>query len=196
MLIGLTGGIASGKSTVSRILQDFGAKIIDADKIAHEVLKKGEEGWRRVKNHFGSEILKENEEIDRSYLGKIVFNDSAARKKLESLVHPLIISKIKKEIKRVSGESKIVIVDAPLLYETNLDRLVEEVWVVYVDSKTQLKRLIQRNGLSQTEACNRIKSQMSLEKKKECADVIIDNTGNKDDLYQQLEELWHDVNNN
>lgn len=193
MVIGITGGIASGKTTVSNILKELGAIIIDADKIAHEILKKSRSGWKEVKNTFGNKILRENGEIDRSYLGEIVFNDRNKLKKLEEITHPLIIDKIKEEIKAansIQNGGKPIFLDAALLYESNLDRLVDEVWVIYVDRNTQLRRLMKRDNFTRKQAEKRINSQLSLEKKKEMADRLIDNRVSLKQLKKQVYSLW------
>jgi dephospho-CoA kinase len=193
MIIGLTGGIASGKTTVSNILKELGAIIIDADKIAHEVLNKGEKGWKRVVKHFGNRILTDNGEIDRSYLGKIVFSNKDELRLLESITHPLIIEEIKNEIDRGRKTGKILVLDAPLLYETGLDRLVDQVWVVYVSKDIQLSRLKRRNGLNKKEAELRIDSQLSLKKKIEMADIVIDNNLSKKELINIVIKIWRDL---
>ena len=189
MIIGLTGGIASGKSTVSMVLKELGAEIINADEIAHELLKKGNKGWKRVVEEFSSEVLTENKEINRKKLGQIVFNNREKRKTLENLTHPLIIEEIEKKINKKPNKQNIVI-EAPLLYEVGLEEKMDEVWVVYVDKKTQIKRLKQRDNLNEEEALKRINSQLSLEKKKEKADIVINNQGTKKDLKEKVRKIW------
>ena len=189
MLIGLTGGIASGKTTVSNILKDLGLKIINADKIAHELLKKGNKGYERVVNEFGEQILNEDEEINRDYLGKLVFNDEQKRNKLENLTHPLIIDQINEKIKENEDEEHLVI-EAPLLYEVGLEDMMDQVWVVYVNRKTQIKRLKNRDDLDLKEAKQRIDAQIPLEEKKEKADIVIDNNGTKQELKEQVKKYW------
>ena len=189
MIIGLTGGIASGKSTVSMVLKELGAEIINADEIAHELLKKGNKGWKRVVEEFSSEVLTENKEINRKKLGQIVFNNREKRKTLENLTHPLIIEEIENEINKNSNKQNIVI-EAPLLYEVGLEEKMDEVWVVYVDKKTQINRLKQRDNLNEEEALKRINSQLSLEKKKEKADIVINNQGTKKDLKEKVRMIW------
>lgn len=193
MIIGLTGGIASGKSTVSGILAKLGAEVIDADKIAHQITCKGEEGYLAAVNFYGKKILKESGEIDRKFLGRIIFNDQAKRKKLESLLHPIIIKKMKEKIKEI-GEEKHIVLDVPLLFETGLDRLADQVWVVYTDRGIQLERLKERDNINKKEAERRISAQMSLEKKKELADVIIKNNGSRKKLEEKIYILWREIN--
>ncbi len=192
-IIGITGGIASGKTTVSNILRGKGAVIIDADIIAHQILEKGKEGWEEVKDFFGKEILQENGAIDRSYLGKIVFDNKEKLKKLEEITHPLIMQEIDNRLEKArlnNIDKKPVFLDAALLFETGLDRLVDEVWVVYVDETTQLERLMNRDNLPQAEAEKRIEAQLSLKKKKELADLVIDNSGDFNQLKRKINVLW------
>lgn len=194
MIIGLTGGIASGKSTVSAYLAELGAIIIDADKIAHEIMEKGKTAYWQVIEAFGREILAENGEIDRSRLGKIVFNNLEKKKILEEITHPQVIREMREKIEEYRAENKVIVLDVPLLFEAGLDSMVDETWVVYVDRETQLQRLIARDGLSYEEANKRIQAQMSLEKKRVLADFVINNKGNIEDLKRQVLLKWREIN--
>lgn len=194
MIIGLTGGIASGKSTVSNYLAELGAIIIDADKIAHEIMEKGKTAYWQVIEAFGREILAENGEIDRSRLGKIVFNNLEKKKILEEITHPQVIREMREKIEEYRAENKVIVLDVPLLFEAGLDSMVDETWVVYVDRETQLQRLIARDGLSYEEANKRIQAQMSLEKKRDLADFVINNKGNIEDLKRQVLLKWREIN--
>ncbi|MFY9393587.1 MAG: dephospho-CoA kinase [Halanaerobiales bacterium] len=194
MIIGLTGGIASGKSTVSAYLAELGAIIIDADKIAHEIMEKGKPAYRKIIEAFGREILAANGEIDRSRLGKIVFNDREKKRLLEEITHPQIIKEMREKIEENRGQNKIIVLDVPLLFEAGLEKMVDESWLVYVDRETQLERLMARDGLSYQEANKRIKSQLSLEKKRELADFIIDNRGNLEELKREVFFKWREIN--
>lgn len=194
MIIGLTGGIASGKSTVSNYLAELGAIIIDADKIAHEIMEKGKTAYWQVIEAFGREILAENGEIDRSRLGKIVFNNLEKKKILEEITHPQVIREMREKIEEYRAENKVIVLDVPLLFEAGLDSRVDETWVVYVDRETQLQRLIARDGLSYEEANKRIQAQMSLEKKRVLADFVINNKGNIEDLKRQVLLKWREIN--
>lgn len=194
MIIGLTGGIASGKSTVSNYLSELGAIIIDADKIAHEIMEKGKTAYWQVIEAFGREILAENGEIDRSRLGKIVFNNLEKKKILEEITHPQVIREMREKIEEYRAENKVIVLDVPLLFEAGLDIMVDETWVVYVDRETQLQRLIARDGLSYEEANKRIQAQMSLEKKRVLADFVINNKGNIEDLKRQVLLKWREIN--
>lgn len=196
MFIGLTGGIASGKSTVSAYLVELGAVIIDSDTIAHSVLKRGHPVYRKVIEKFGDDILDENSAIDRSYLGSIIFTDPGKRKELEKITHPHIISEILKKMEDFRQKNRIIILDAPLLFEVNLDKIVDQTWVVYVNKKTQMQRLIDRDKLSLSEAEARIESQLSLEKKRLMADVVIVNMGSIEELKADVLQKWRDLDEN
>lgn len=192
-IIGLTGGIASGKSTASNILKTFGATIIDADILAHKVIEKGKPALKEIVETFGKDILRKDGILDRKKLGKIVFADKRKLKTLNAIVHPPVhkLSEELFEIEKAKGTEKIIY-DSPLLIEENLMDRVDEVWLVYVDPKTQLERLIKRNGFSREEAMDRIESQLSLEEKKRYADVLIDNNGGIERLEKQLREVWYE----
>ncbi|HHY03867.1 MAG TPA: dephospho-CoA kinase [Thermoanaerobacterales bacterium] len=194
-VIGLTGGIASGKSTVSMYLKSKGAVIIDADKIARQIMQKGKPAWNEIILHFGKDILTDKNEIDRKRLGKQVFSDKRKLSLLNSITHPKIINEIEKQLKNFEKNNKsVVVIDAPLLLETGLDVLVDEVWLVVVDEQTQLKRLISREeDLGVDEAYARIKSQMSLQDKKKLADRLIDNSGTIGETKEQLDKIWEEV---
>lgn len=193
-VIGLTGGIASGKSTVSMLLKQKGAVIIDADNIARQILEPNKPAWVEVIKHFGREILQNNNEIDRKKLANIVFSDKGQLEVLNSITHPIIINEIKKRIESYSKTNKVVVVDAALILELGLDRLVDEVWVIAIDEKTQLKRLLEREkNMSRQEALARIRSQMPQTEKIKLADRVLDNNGSLDDIKNQIEILWREI---
>ncbi|WP_182187433.1 dephospho-CoA kinase [Pectinatus frisingensis] len=176
--IGLTGGIACGKTTICSFLQEFGASIIDTDKIAHELACPENSLWQAYYAHFGEKILLNDKTLNRRLIGNIVFSNSTEKNWLNKTSHPLILAEVKKRITRLTDLGiKIVILDVPLLYEIGWDRFVDETWVVYVDKKTQLNRLRQRNSYTFAEARHRIQSQMPLSRKIKYADKVI-NTGN------------------
>jgi len=195
MLIGLTGGIASGKSTVAATLERLGAIIIDADVIAREVVKKGEKAWKEIVVVFGTNILKEDGEINRKKLADLVFSDSEKLKILNRITHPRIIEKINQKVSEIIEKDRkaVIILVAPLLIETGLYKIVDEVWVVYTDNNTQLKRLMERDGLSREEAEKRIGAQIPIEEKLKFADVIIDNSGDLNKTYEQLYKIWEET---
>jgi len=191
-IIGLTGGIASGKSTVSAILKRLGARIIDADEVARRVLEKGQPALRKIIHHFGTTILNEDGSLNRKKLGEIVFNDKGKLKKLNEITHPEIEKLTKKlfEMERKRGTSRIVY-DCPLLIEGNLMDMVDEIWLVYVDQETQIERLMDRDGFSKEEALKRITSQLPLAEKIEYADILINNNGNMKELERKVTQLWY-----
>lgn len=193
MIIGLTGGIASGKSTAAAYLKQKGAEIIDADKIAHQISKKGEKGWEKVVNEFGEKILKENKEFDREKLAKIVFSDPVKRKKLESLLHPIIIDKMKKKANEYLSQAKIVVFMAPLLFETGIDEFCDQVWLIDVDKEEQVRRIISRDGINREDAINRIKSQLPPAEKVKRSDVVIDNNGSIEELKEKIDYHWDKI---
>lgn len=190
-VIGLTGGIASGKSTVSGILSQLGAFILDADQIAHAVMEPGCPAWEDIVNTFGKAVLLADRTIDRRELGNIVFHDKSARNRLEEIMHPRIKQCIEDKIKEYARrDGKILVLDIPLLYEVGWQELASEVWIVYVDSDTQLQRLMHRSGLSPDEAAVRIAAQMDLAAKARLADVVIDNNGDLQHTRGQVFDAW------
>jgi dephospho-CoA kinase len=190
MVIGLTGSIACGKSTVSRLLAERGARIIDADIIAREVVRPGEEAWSLVVERFGRDILLPNEELNRIKLGALVFSDEKARLDLNAIVHPAVRGRMRQLTQEAQEEGKtLIVLDIPLLYESKLEHMVEKVVVVYCRAEQQLKRLMERNGFTKEEALQRIASQMSVEEKKSRADYVIDNSGTLTETEEQVDEL-------
>ena len=191
-VIGLTGGIACGKTTVSNILRKLGAVIIDADKLSREVVSKGSPTLNEIVFEFGASFLLENGELNRKKLAQLVFSNSEALKKLNQIIHPIIGQKIKNEIKwnKENTNYHVIIVDAALLIESNLIKLVDELWVVTASEAIQIKRLNERGGLSESEARLRISNQMTLEKKKKFANKIIDNSASLERLSEIVESLW------
>ncbi|MFM9332229.1 dephospho-CoA kinase [Paenibacillus mesotrionivorans] len=190
MNIGLTGGIACGKSTVSRLLASRGAIVIDADILAREVVEPGAPALAEVVRVFGPDMLNGDGTLNRKQLGKVVFENDAKRKQLEELLHPAIIQLLQErmaEAERLQPD-KLVVADVPLLYEAQMEDLFQEVLVVAVDREIQLERLMQRDGLNREEAEHRIDAQMPLEWKKEWADVVIDNSGTPEETERQVEQ--------
>jgi dephospho-CoA kinase len=194
MVIGLTGGIASGKSTVSAKLKQLGAAIIDADLLSREVVSKGEIAYNRIVQCFGENILLPSGQINRKRLGSIVFSDKEKLALLNSITHPEIINKVKDRIQelKAAGE-KVIVVDAAILIEMGLYKYMDSVWVVTVDKETQIKRLIERDRYDYRESENRINSQFTNDVRRKYADVIIDNNNSIEDVEKRLEELWHNI---
>lgn len=191
IVIGLTGGILTGKSTVSEILAQRGAVIIDADKTGHKAYTPQTKVWREVVNAFGTGILNENEEIDRKKLGEIVFNDPKALARLNGIMHPAMHSMMKEEIERLRSEGvDVVVLEAAVLIEANWTDLVDEVWVTVAPEETAVKRLQNRGGLSEEQARARIRSQLSSEERAKHADVIIDTNCDLAEVRAKMEGLW------
>lgn len=191
MNIGLTGGIACGKSTVSGLLASRGAIVIDADLLAREVVEPGAPALAEVVRVFGEQVLLEDGSLDRKKLGTLIFADEEKRSKLESILHPPIRKLMRErmeELERLNPD-KLVVADVPLLYESQLDEDFQEVLVVYADPAVQEERLMARNGLTREEAALRLKAQMPIEWKKEWADYVIDNGGSLEDTRKQLESF-------
>lgn len=187
-LIGLTGGIASGKSTASNYIKSQGYPVLDADIYARKALDKNTPGYHKVIEHFGRDILDESYEIDRKKLGQIIFNDHSQREVLNGIVHP--------EVRRMMNEEQEnllqyghVFLDIPLLFENGLDKNCDITIAVFVNYDMQLARLMARNQLSKEDAKSRINSQMSLDEKKKRATCVFDNNGSKDELYQQINDF-------
>lgn len=193
-IIGITGGIATGKSTVTDILIKKGYIVIDADKIARQVVDIGLPAYEEVVSYFGKSILKEDGTIDRQKLGNQIFCDESSRKKLNDIVHPYVLSAIKKNIDKYIGEEEILFLDIPLLIE-EIDKFQEhkiyfdEIWLIYVDEKTQLNRLLKRDGINEKEGIYKIKAQMPIDMKKDYATRIIDNRGDKKALEKQIDDI-------
>ncbi|HDP2459481.1 TPA: dephospho-CoA kinase [Staphylococcus aureus] len=188
-VIGLTGGIASGKSTVSELLSVFGFKVVDADKAAREAVKKGRKGLAQVREVFGDEAIDENGEMNRRYMGDLVFNHPEKRLELNAIIHPIVRDIMEEEKQEYLKQGYNVIMDIPLLFENELENTVDEVWVVYTSESIQMDRLMQRNNLSLEDAKARVYSQISIDKKSRMADHVIDNLGDKLELKQNLERL-------
>ncbi|HIH0127966.1 TPA: dephospho-CoA kinase [Staphylococcus aureus] len=188
-VIGLTGGIASGKSTVSELLSVFGFKVVDADKAAREAVKKGSKGLAQVREVFGDEAIDENGEMNRRYMGDLVFNHPEKRLELNAIIHPIVRDIMEEEKQEYLKQGYNVIMDIPLLFENELENTVDEVWVVYTSESIQMDRLMQRNNLSLEDAKARVYSQISIDKKSRMADLVIDNLGDKLELKQNLERL-------
>lgn len=193
-VVGLTGGISSGKSTVSNLFKAHGIPVVDADVVARDALKKGTGGWKKVVEAFGNDILHPDGEVDRPKLGRIVFSDADKRQLLNRLLAPYISSGIVKEILKLWLKGcKVIVLDVPLLFEAKMDKWAKPIVVVWVDRETQLKRLMARDRITEEEANNKINAQMSLNTKRSKADIVIDNTGSLEELQVQFEKVLHEV---
>ncbi|ALX48333.1 dephospho-CoA kinase [Lentibacillus amyloliquefaciens] len=189
-VIGLTGSIASGKSTVSLMFDDFNIPVIDADKISREVVMPGEKAYEQIVETFGEGVLYDDKSLDRKKLGAIVFENEEKRQQLNNIVHPAVREKMieRRDAFAASGE-KSVVLDIPLLFESKLTHFVDKTVVVYVDEGVQLERLMERDGYSEEEAYQRINAQMPVKEKAALADAVIDNNDSKHDSCRQLESL-------
>lgn len=208
-IIGLTGGIGSGKSTVTDYLTEKGFHVLDADKIAREIVLPGSEMLIQLSSVFGEEIICEDGSLNRKKLGDIVFSDAEKKKLLDSLMHTRILELIHERIFQFREEAeqaaeaaadpghiarfKVIFVDAPLLFETGLNNSVGEVWVIDVDDETRIKRIMERDGLKREDIQRRIETQMAREEKNRRADVILDNTKDQETLYRQIDELLEKI---
>lgn len=194
MIIGLTGSIASGKSTVSKMLQEMGFSIIDADIVAREVVELGSDTLQEIQNQFGNEVLHTDGTLNREVLGSMIFHQPAKRKQLNDIMHPAIRKEMLKQRDELTKkEIETFFMDIPLLFESRLQHLVEKILVVSVTEDVQLERLMSRNNLSKEEAEARIKSQLPLSEKEKGADAVIYNNGSIEESKKQLEtilKLW------
>jgi dephospho-CoA kinase len=189
---GLTGGIASGKSTVAAIFKEAGAYIIDADQIAREAVHRESPAYRDIVSRFGRSLVLDDGQIDRKRLGAIIFNDPVERRALENIVHPQVKKEISLRLDRVRRDAPgaVVLVDVPLLFETGMDRNYQAALVVYLPERLQLTRLMTRDGINETDALVRIRSQMPIEKKKSLATHVIDNSGSIENTRSQALEIY------
>lgn len=191
--VALTGGIASGKSTVLRMFKQLGAKVLDCDRIAKALTRKGNMGYKRIVEEFGKSILDEKERIDRRKLARLVFFDEEKREKLNALIHPLVYEKIKEKMKKM-GKDDILIVDVPLLVESGGMKLFDKIIVVYAEPSVQLERLIKR-GLSEEEAKARMNAQASWEEKLRVADFVVRGDEDIGETKKEVEKIWEELKN-
>ena len=190
--VALTGGIASGKSTVLKMFKELGAKVLDCDRIAKALTRKGNRGYKRIVKEFGPEILDEEGRINRKKLAHIVFFDEEKRKKLNSLLHPLVYERLEERMRRMKED--VVIVDVPLLVESGGENLFDKVVVVYSELFVQLNRLIIR-GISEEEALARIRSQASWEERLRVADFVVRGDVDIEETKKEVEKIWKYIKN-
>jgi dephospho-CoA kinase len=193
MRVGLTGGIASGKSTVSEIFAELGAVIIDGDKLAREVVERGTPGLAQVVEAFGPDVLTAEGDLDRPKLGRIVFNDDALRKRLEAIVHPLVFERYA-ALEAAAPADGVVIHDIPLLAETGRADTFDAVVVVETPAEVQVERMLRDRGWSREDAESRIAAQATPEQRRTIATHLILNDGSLDDLRARVEEVWAELN--
>lgn len=192
LIVGLTGGYASGKSTVTKMFVDLGAILIDADQLAREVVELGKPAWSEIVAHFGEGILLENKEIDRKALGEIVFRNKKERERLNAIVHPKVLERELEAIDDIRERKPdvIVILSVPLLIESGHFNYCDRIVVVNVDEETHIKRLMERDGFSREEAVKRISAQMPLSEKVKYADFVIDNNGSLEETKMQVKKVF------
>jgi dephospho-CoA kinase len=195
IVAGLTGGIATGKSTVAAVFEEAGARLIDADRIARDVVRKGTSAYRDIVAHFGTGVVCGDGEIDRRRLAAIVFNDPAAQRALEAIVHPQVKREVDRRVDLVRRQAPeaLVILDIPLLFEAGMQAGLDAVIVVYAPERLQLERLMARDGLTEPEAFARIRAQMPIESKKALATRVIDNSGSREQTREQALEVFRQL---
>lgn len=193
LLVGVTGGIATGKSTVSKLLKDKGAELIDFDILARQVVEKGKPALEQITDFFGSEVLSKDGTLNRKKLSDIVFSDPEKRKKLESITHPAIFDAFHQKVERIKKENSSAIIQAeiPLLVELNLMHMFDRVVVVYIPKEEQIRRLVLRDKIDESSAANILKSQLPIDEKKDVADFVFDNSGKPEDMEEKVEKLWN-----
>ncbi|HVC40446.1 MAG TPA: dephospho-CoA kinase [Candidatus Saccharimonadales bacterium] len=190
-LIGLTGGIATGKTTVDRMLAARGASVIDADELAREVVRPGEPALAAVAMRFGREVIRSDGSLDRDRLGKLVFADPEARRDLEQITHPRIAELTSERVAAaLAGPAPLVVVDIPLLFENSREALFEGVLLVYAPTEVQVLRLRERNGLEEAAALQRLAAQLPIEEKRNRATWIIDNSDGLDETSRAVDRWW------
>ena len=189
-VLGLTGGIGSGKSMVASMFAQLGADVIDADQLAREVVEPGQPVLEEIAAAFGRDILLPDGRLDRGMLARIIFADPVARARLNAITHPRIQERMATEMALRGSRPGVLIVDIPLLFENDRTSSVESVIVVWVDPKTQLRRLIERDGLTADEARQRIAAQMPLDEKRARADLVVDNSGSRENTRRQVEAIY------
>ena len=191
-LIGLTGGIATGKSTVSAMLKKAGAVIIDADRIAREVVRKGLPAYREIIAHFGTGVLLPDGQINRNLLGDIIFNDHQKKQLLNGIVHPHVNDEVNRQIQQIQKNhpKAVIVLDVPLLIEAGMHTGLSDVIVVYAPQRIQIKRLMHRDHISEADALARVRSQMPIEEKKKKATIVIDNSGTIENTRKQTLDIF------
>ena len=193
LLVGLTGGIGSGKSTAARMLRDLGAVVFDADVLAREAVAPGTEGHRAVVERFGADVLAPGGELDREALAAVVFADPAARRDLEAIVHPEVRRLFAEGSEAYRDSDRVVVLSAPLLVETGMHSAFDVLVVMAVAEPVQVERLMRDRGMSEEEIRARMRAQAPLEDKAAVADILLDNEGSPEDLERQVDRIWGDL---
>lgn len=192
LLVGVTGGIASGKTVVAKMLEALGAPLIDFDFLARQVVEPGKPAFRQIVDYFGKEVLQENGALDRKKLSKIVFQDTEKRSQLEGFTHPPIYEAFLKGVSAITEKDPEAIIQAvvPLLIEKNLQSIFDKVLVVYVPEEQQIERLVDRDGISEEEGTHMLKAQLPIQEKLAYADFVVHNEGSMEETKKQVEEIW------
>ena len=195
ILVGLTGGVATGKSTVAKMFKQCGAIVIDADKLAREVVEPGKPAWHTIVNTFGRQVVRPDRSLDRHVLGAMVFRNRSKLRRLERIIHPRVAREQQRLVRRIAKRKPraVVIYEVPLLFEAGVDKRVDKIIVVTADRNTQIARLKKRNGLSRAEALRRISSQMPLAKKTQQADHLLNGTLLRPSLRKQVGQLFRSL---
>lgn len=190
-IVGITGGLATGKSTVSGMFARLGAKVMDADKIVHDLIKPGGKSVSQIKKTFGPQVVSEGG-INRKALAEIVFKDKTKLKKLEAILHPRLRSIIKGELKKLkkNGFKGVVVLDVPLLFEAGMDRQVDMTIVVKTSRDSQIQRAVKKMNITRQQVLSRIKSQMPMKEKLQRADVVIDNSKTINETTKKVKQIW------
>lgn len=197
IIAGLTGGIASGKSTVAGFLKELGCEVIDADKVAREIVQPQQPAWQKIAARFGNQILLPDQQIDRKKLAEIIFNDASAKMELDNITHPIILGEMQRKTAELEKKSNnLIIWDVALLFESGFYQYVDESILVAVPVEIQLERLLKRDGISFAEGMARINSQMPLQQKKELATIIIDNSGTISEVKEEVSLVYQKLINN
>ena len=195
ILVGLTGGVATGKSTVAKMFKQYGAVVIGADELARDVVKPGKPAWRAIVTLFGKTVLNQDRSLNRQALGSIVFRNRTKLRQLERIIHPRVAREQQRLVRQVAKRKPraVVIYEVPLLFEAGVDKRVDTTIVVTADRETQIARLKKRNGLSRAEAIRRIRTQMPLSKKIRLADIVIDGTLRRQDALKTIRSAFIDL---
>jgi dephospho-CoA kinase len=192
LLVGVTGGIASGKSTVARMLEELGAPVIDFDALSRSVVEPGKPAWKDIAAYFGEQVLLEDKTLDRKKISEIVFRDPEKRKRLEGFTHPRIYEDFRRLVKEYTQKDPDVIIQVvvPLLIEANLQYLFHKLLLVYIPQEKQIERLMDRDKISREMAQNILTAQLPIDEKKGYADFIVDNSGSLEETKRQVGEVW------
>ncbi|GAU77400.1 dephospho-CoA kinase [Fusibacter sp. 3D3] len=193
MLVGITGGIGSGKSAASSIIKKLGYPVVDADVISRQILEKGTMAYKKVVEAFGTQILLEEGQINRTYLGEMIFNNALERQKLNAIVHPAVYEAIKSEINRLSEAHQLIFVDVPLLFENGRADDYDEVWVINASDAIRIERICKRDHVDEAYAILKIKAQMSLAEKAKLATRVIENEGALESLEKSVVALLNSI---